>query len=183
MDWKIILKKLERAKNWDVAIEFMEQVVKDNPEDVEVYIFIQYLLMNLLVEEFYDDSKHDYYALLTKKYFDEGYAKFYNNAEYLYYTAKTAVMSEWYFDIEREDYEKMFEKALQFDPNNLLYQDCYYINLDTSIVENKQAVTAYAKKFTSKDSPIKQILVSKGAIGEYILEIMTCHWKETISGA
>lgn len=86
MTWQKILRKLEQNKEWDNAIEFMQNVVKENPDNVDVYLRINYLLMNLLVEEDYDRTKHDYYAALLKKYFDESYAKFFLNPEYLYYT-------------------------------------------------------------------------------------------------
>ena len=76
MNWKEKLRRLEKTKQWDRAIEFMETVIRKNPDDVDAYIYMNYLLMNLLVEEKHDESKHDYYEFLAKKYFDESYAKF-----------------------------------------------------------------------------------------------------------
>jgi len=147
---------------------------------LDAYIFINYLLMNLLVEENHDESKHDYYELLTKKYFDESYEKFSDNAEYLFFTATTAVFSEWFFDIDVEDYEKMFKDAIRLDPENPLYKSTEYRSLDIGIPKNKKIATSYAKKVLGKNSFIKKTLDSKGAVGEYIWMLLSSHWKEMV---
>lgn len=54
----------------------MIDCVNKNPESLAAYLSVCYLLMNLLVEEDYENSKHDYYAKLLKHYFDESYFKF-----------------------------------------------------------------------------------------------------------
>ena len=84
----------EQQKEWDTAIQYMESVIDQHPNDMDAYLSINYLLMNLLVEEDYNSEKHDYYAALLKKYFDISYAKFSDNPEYLYYSARIAAMSE-----------------------------------------------------------------------------------------
>jgi len=48
MEWKEHLRTLERAKEWDLAIVLMEDIIKQNPNDMDAYIFMNYLLMNLL---------------------------------------------------------------------------------------------------------------------------------------
>ena len=50
MEWKESLRKLERNKQWDEAIEFMQEVIAQNQDDMDAYIAINYLLMNLIVE-------------------------------------------------------------------------------------------------------------------------------------
>lgn len=179
MNWKEHLRILERLKEWDMAIEFMQDVIKKNPDDMDAYIFMNYLLMNLLVEEYHDETKHDYYEALTKKYFDESYAKFSNNPEYLFFTGITAVMSEWYFGIDVKDYEDMLEKAMLLNPNNLLYKRTYYLNLDERIYENQKNMIAYAEIVLQENSPIKEILKKKGALGEYLLELMV-NWSKKV---
>ena len=179
MDWKNQLRYLEQKKDWDAAISFMQKVIDENPNDMSAYININYLLMNLLVEEDYNETKHDYYAALLKHYFTESYTKFAENAEYLFFTSRTAFMSEWYFGIELEDAEKMYQKALALEPENLLYQWAYYGSLDRSVSQNIQIILSYARMILEENSPIKKVLESKGAIGEYLLKIMTA-WSERI---
>ena len=173
MSWKEKLGTLERQKEWDAAIELMINTINHDPGDMDAYIYMNFLLMNLLVEEEYDDNKHNYYKTLAKKYFDESYAKFSNHAEYLFFTATTAVMSEWFFGIDVKDYEEMFQKAMLLEPNNLLYQRIYYMDLDKTIPSNKKGAMEYAKKVLAKDSPIQKALKIKGAVGAYLLELMT----------
>lgn len=55
--------------------------------------------MNLLVDEDYEFAKIDYYSGLLKRYFHESYVKFSQEPEYLFYTAITASMSEWFMGI------------------------------------------------------------------------------------
>ena len=173
MEWKIQLRKLEKAKQWDKAITFMQEVIRQNPDDVNVYLFMEYLLMNLLVEEDYNRSKRNFYWELAIEYFEEGCAKFSDNAEFLYYTGRMAYMSEWYFDIELEDADAMIEKAICLDPDNPVYQWDYYCFLDKSISENRKKIKKYAQMVLVEDSPVKEILHTKGSLGEYILDMMT----------
>ncbi len=60
MEWKIQLCKLEKAKQWDKAITFMQKVITQKPDDIDAYLFMEYLLMNLLVEEDYDRSQENH---------------------------------------------------------------------------------------------------------------------------
>lgn len=172
MHWTKQLIALEQNKQWDEAIQFMESHLSNNPNDMDAYIAMNYLLMNLLVEEDYDETKTDYYEILIKHYFQESYAQFSHNPEYLYYTGRTAVMSEWYFAIEQADYTIMLKQALNLDPDNMIYQWTYYGSLARKNSED-ETVIAYAKNILDANSPIQKTLQSKGAIGEYLLDMMT----------
>lgn len=172
MNWKSELRRLEQKKDWNSAISFMEKFILDNPNDMNAYIAMNYLLMNLLVEEDHDESRHYYYENLLKHYFKESYAKFSQNAEYLFYTARTAYMSEWYFDMTLEQVREMDFKALSLDPNNILYRWVYIVLLDEKNLYNKTILIDYATIVLDEKSPIKKALESKGAIGEYIFGIM-----------
>jgi hypothetical protein len=180
--WKERLKSLEEAKQWDFAIDFMQKVIKENPDDIDAYMFMNFLLMDLLVEEEHDKSKNDYYETLAKWYFDESYAKFSDNPEFLYITAKTAGISEWYFGIDVKDYEAMIQKAQRLDPNNLVYKESYYWNLRDKNPRDPELI-AYAHLILSEDSPLKKQLQSKGSVGEYLLGIKENWCKEVLYNA
>ncbi len=170
MAWKERLRILEKSQQWDKAIAFMKGIIQKNPNDVDAYIFMNYLLMNILAEEEYDLSKDKEYATLLKWYFDESYAKFSDNPEYLYFTAKTAVMGEWFFGITVKDYEKMFKRAQEIELANPLYQEIYYLNLSSNDPYNQELIN-FVRLALNKDSPMKKQLKDKGAIGEYILRM------------
>lgn len=107
MYWREQLKQFEYRKDWESAIKLIQVVIDDTPNDMDGYLSVNYLLMDILVNEAYDNSKHDYYADLLKRYFLESYCKFSNNSEYLFYIGFIASMSEWYFDIKMEDVESV----------------------------------------------------------------------------
>jgi len=171
MNWQEKLKQFEKNKSWDLAIEFMQKVITENPNSLDAYLSMNYLLMNLLVEENYDQAKQTYYEKLTKKYFDESYGKFSNNAEYLFYMGIVAHMSEWYFGIEIEEAKQMLKKAALLDSSNILYTWGYYAYLDMSNDANNIKAQIYAKEILNNSHLITQIN-SKGTIGQYILEMI-----------
>lgn len=173
MTWKEVLRQLEYKQDWDTAIEYMQHVIQENSNDMDVYIYMDYLLMNLLVEEDYNVSKHDYYASLAKHYFDESFAKYSEDAEYLFYTALTAVMSEWYWGIEVEDYGRMFEKAIQLDPDNLIYRRDRIISLNHKDPANYKELKEYYELVLDANSDLNKTLKSKGAVGAYLLGMLT----------
>jgi hypothetical protein len=168
MNWKKYLRILELDKQWDQAIEFMQDVIRDNPDDMDAYIYMNFLLMNLLGLEDYEFSKHDHYASLLKRYFNESYIKFSNNAEYLFCTATTAVFSEWYMGLTVDDYEKMFAKAMELEPENLLYKKTYYLHLDKFVSSQQAEKLAYAKLALQENSPLIKEWGSRGALGAYL---------------
>lgn len=173
--WKKQLAQFEHNRQWDEAIEFMRKVIAQYPDNLDAYLSINYLIMNLLVEEDdYDQSKHYYYAALLKRYFDESYTKFSENPEYLFFIGKIAVMSEWYFGIEQEEIKQLLDKALILDPNNILYQWTYYMFLDKKDPKSKELRKAYANSIIKNES-IKKLLLSKGSLGKYILELLV-YW-------
>lgn len=180
MNWKDKLRKYENNKKWKLAIELIQNVINEEPNNLDAYLSAIYLLMNILVEEDYDIKQHDYYAGLIKKYFIESYSKFSFNSEYLFYIGKIAYMAEWYFDIEIEDAQKMMKEASNLDPTNLLYKWAYYVDLDMRILNNKKNMILYAKQVLSEPT-LKKELKSKGALGKYLLDMLEYWSKEAVS--
>lgn len=181
MYWKEHLRKLELNKQWDQAIEFMQMIIEANPDDMDSYIYMNFLLMNLLVEESHNENKHGNYVKLLKKYFKDSYAKFSNNAEYLFCTGVTAVMSEWYMGITAEDYERMLLRAIELDPINLLYKKTYYINLDEHIFNQKIEILNYANLIINNDPVLAKEWAARGALGEYLKDCQL-GWAKYILG-
>jgi hypothetical protein len=194
MNWKEQVSILEKNEDFDVAIFFMEKVIKENPDNVDAYIFILFRLMYTIVEhgcyfsnislsevrgvkKQYYDAKEDHYELLAKKYFQECIEKFSDNAEFLYYVGFTAAMSEWYFGISMDDYRAMLDRAMLLEPNNLIYQHTYYIRLDEGIESNRQEAQDYARIILQNNSSIKEPLTQKGAVGEHWLHLAT-NWSK-----
>lgn len=169
MNWKEKLKILDQKKEWDAAIEFMEHVIEQNPDDMDVYIALNYFFMNLITEEDYSNSKFHDYTNLARHYFDESYERFSENAEYLFFSAATMAIADWYMDIGMDRVHEMFKRALSLEPNNLLYQ-WGVAGIGLKYPDNIKAGNVCAKKVL-ENSSIVAFLKSKGAMGEYLLTI------------
>ncbi|HAR72097.1 MAG TPA: hypothetical protein DCR77_01620 [Flavobacteriaceae bacterium] len=176
MNWKEQLLKFEQSKDWKSAIALMQETINQNSSNVDAYLSMNYLLMNLLVEEQYDPNDHDYYAWLLKKYFIESYAKFSDNPEYLFYIGRIACISEWYFDIEIEEAQSMMKRASELKSDNMLYKWAYYSDLDMRVASNKEKMILYAKQALSEPKVEKE-LRSKGALGKYIWDSLE-YWNK-----
>lgn len=179
MNWKVYLSESEQKKDWKSAIALMQETINQNSNSIDAYLSMNYLLMNLLVEEQYDPNDHDYYAGLLKKYFTESYAKFSDNPEYLFYIGQIACISEWYFDIEIEEAQSMMKRASELNPDNMLYKWAHYSDLDMREASNKEKMILYAKEALSEPK-VKEELKSKGALGNYLLSSLEYWNKEEV---
>lgn len=177
MNWKKHLLKFEQSKNWKSAISLLQETISKNSHDVDAYLSINYLLMNLLVEERYNPNDHNYYAGLLKLYFIESYAKFFNNPKYLFYIGQIACISEWYYDIEIEEAHSMMKKALELEPDNILYKWANFNNLDMRESQNKEKMILFARQALSEPK-VKEELNTIGALGKYLLNSLEYWSKE-----
>ena len=169
MNWKIKLKELENEKNWTDAIALLQSVILKNPNNLDAYLFINYLLMNILVEEEYDSSKFEYYCELIKSYFKLSYENFFDNPEYLFWTGFTATMSEWFFEIEIEKAELMLLQAYRKEPDNILYIMGFLLQNEMTKIED---IYDFDKQFISKYPVLPEFLQNKGALGEYLYSLI-----------
>ena len=77
MNWKKKLHELEQTRSWMEAIEFMKKTIDEHPDSMDAYLFMNYLLANLISEEHDWDLKNEdtwnYVVDLLIKYLDESY--------------------------------------------------------------------------------------------------------------
>lgn len=173
MNWKKNLIELEHHKDYKLAVELIQKVIKDNPDDVEAYIRAIYLLHNILVEEDYSELEHDFLASLLRSYFDISYLKFSNNAEYSFFIGKILYIAEWYFGVD-DDFKLTEEKqayqmqkmAYEIERDNVLYEWAYRLSLGEKLASH------LAEQILSQNKSKLEWLKSKGFPGEYILEAL-----------
>lgn len=170
MNWKKQLISFEQSKDYKSAIKHIQNVVKNNPNDVEAHIRMLYLLHNILVEEDYTGIDHDFLASLLKSFFDISYEKFAKNAEYLFFIGKILYIAEWYFGLD-DDFKpteekqafQMQKKAHDMERGNVLYEWAYRFSLGDVLA------TYLANQILSHDNVTLKWLKSKGFPGKYIL--------------
>lgn len=177
MNWKEQLGKFEKLFgfhkriNWEPAIVLTQKTIVDDPNNVEAYIRLIYLLHNILVEEEYPKSEKDRLAELLKKYFNESNEKFCENSEYLFFIGKVLYIAEWYFGID-DDLKpveeklafKMQKKAFVKEPENVLFEWAYSFSLDNKLAGY------LAEQILLYEKAKVEWLKSKGFPGECILE-------------
>lgn len=172
MNWKAQFADYEKffgvhaEIDWKPAVAFAQKVIDNNPEDIEAYIRVIYLLHNILVEEDYPETEHDHMANLLKQYFNKSYKKFSENAEYLFFIGKILHIAEWYFGLaDNKLAVELQKKATEKEPGNLLYEWTYRFSCPGDIEEGYLA----HQLITHEKDKIRW-LKSKGYPGEYILE-------------
>lgn len=183
MDWKKQLHDLEQAKDWDAAIAFMEKFIHAHPDNMEAYLFLNYLLANMISEEqgwgIGDENRRNYIVDLLVKYIDESYEKFSNNPDYLFYTAVICGYADWYLSWylrdENKDYKAMFAKAIALEPDNLFYRQIYLQHISGSTPDKEERDIKFAKKVLAQDPSIKKIFDEKGALGEFVWGDLICN--------
>lgn len=182
MHWKEKVGILEKNDDFDVAIFFMQEVVKDNPNEVDAYIFILFRLMYCIIEnschfanvsktpvndikkEYYS-NKEEHYHDLYLEYFAQGIARFSENAAFLFYGAHTAAMagmlSSEYVGGDEMLINTMMEKAAFIDPHNLVYQWQFYpFFCEVGLQDTK--LLSYVHSVLNQDSSIWRELHGKG---------------------
>jgi hypothetical protein len=172
MNWKEKLSEIEshfghfERRDWKPAIELANDLVKNFPNEEEVYIRTIYLIHNILVEEKYPHEEHDKMANLLKKHFDESYMRFSDNAEYLFFIGKILHIAEWYFGLNNTNLAtELQKKAMDMEPENLLYEWAYRLSCCDDLIAGY-----LAHQLINNEKDKTNWLKNKGFPGAYILE-------------
>ena len=175
MNWEKQLIEIEKdfgfhkKMDWKPAINLVNKLLAEYPDDVELNIRVIYILHNILVEEEYPDEEQNRMIDLLQKWFNKSQKKFSENAEYLFFMGKILHIAEWYFGLESNKLALEFQKrAMEKEPGNLLYEWAYRLSCQGDIVEGylSHQIIVYDK---DKISWLKR----KGFPGKYVLEHLT----------
>ncbi len=180
MVWKETLEQYETQKKWLEAIQLLELTIKKEPDWVEAYVRIMYLLHRVLMEQNHNNLSLGQYGELTynscsfllKHYFKMSYAKFFDHAEYLFFMGQRIQHAEKHFG-ENQDSNlalNMQEKAFEKEPSNILYQWAYLLNfLPFKKVKEAHRLTRYLYGDATKEVIW---LKSKGYPGKCVLDTL-----------
>lgn len=198
MDWRQQVAILEHEGNFDIAIFLLEKVVKNNPDDVDAYIFLLFRLREMWLEggvywcnvskdplrdikkEYYA-SKRDSYMTAAEKHFAESYVRFSKNPEYLYYAAHILGHIAWYFGASDERQADLEHQAIRMRYNTVLNMVDYYKELYYKEPNNVDVIK-YATDIIN-DPSIQEQLATKGAAGEYMVGRYVTWAKEVLKNA
>ncbi len=178
MNWKEQIFNYEKEfgfhkkKDWNPGIRLVNKFLDQYPDDVEINIRSLYFFHNILVEEEYPKGDHEYLSNLLKKYFNQSYAIFSNNPEYLFFMGNILHIAEWYFGLNNESNSleenlafEMQKRAFEIEPKNLLYEWSY-----TFTKNEKKRAFVLSDKILHSDPYYVNWLRTKGFPGKYIIE-------------
>lgn len=175
IDKKLIT--LEKANNWAATVDFLEKNLTEVSQNLNASIVAIYFMMNLLVECNPEDQGIDSDKLmnLLKSCFNQSFQTFKENPEYLFFVGITACMSEWYLGMQDiHEAKNMLKKALEMDPENLLYNwgyNAYHSYRDINSDKKEIKANHFSESILNQES-IKDYLYSKGELGIYIYTII-----------
>lgn len=172
MNWKEQLSEIEKdfgfhkKKDWKPAIDLVNKLLSEYPDNVELNIRGIYILHNILVEEEYSNEEQDILIYLLPKWFNQSRVKFSENAEYLFFIGEILHIAEWYFGLEDTELALEFhKKAMEKEPGNVLYEWAYRFSYPEDVIADylaNQIITNGKDKISW--------LETRGFPGEYILE-------------
>lgn len=177
MNWKEQVAKLDLEGNFDITIFLLEKVIEENPTDIDAYIILLHRFMDSFLEnscywanskdplrqikqEYCEDKIWHGYTQRAQKCFDESYARFSDNSEYLYYTSRLLLHAYDFMclNIEENLLISMYEKAKASGYNSLIEQG----------YPKKENDVEWATRILN-DPSIQKQLATKGAAAEYVI--------------
>jgi hypothetical protein len=172
MSWKDRLDDLVQKRRWKELGTFVADALNQNRASDDIAIEAIYLLLNvLLYGEWESQEEAGEIERTLRELFTKSYAKFHNNAQYLFFVGYFIALAEWAFG--QEDLKlshAMLKKAAELEPGNLLYKWGYRFSSGDPT----------AGQLTEKlylNSEVIASLASKGDAGKYIAEAIESVFK------
>ena len=160
---------IEQSDNWLGAISLLRNQEISN---VNVTVRGLFVIAYFLVEGQYNSSEYKYMTENLQDFYNKAKIKFTNNSQFLFFSAITIYLGEWYFNLEIDIAEQMLEKAKNLEPNNILYEWGYiaYINQNSNV--NTKLKLELSEKLLYKTTESLILLQEFGSIGSYIKGIL-----------
>ncbi|GHT18555.1 hypothetical protein FACS189429_5250 [Bacteroidia bacterium] len=159
--------------SWASFIKYVQELMTEYSNEVEVNVRVIYALHNILVEEETLDCEQIQISSLLKQYFQESYDKFQENAEYLFFIGKILYVAEWYFGIDDDTKSikdriafHMQKKTIEKEPDNILYQWAYFLSLN----EREKTFLLSKEILCGNNQNYLIWLKNKGFAGNYIID-------------
>jgi tetratricopeptide (TPR) repeat protein len=169
MTWTDILAEYEKSKKWQEGLALLEGQIQKEPNNCEAYVRIIYLIHNLLVDEDYEKYGFDHYYLssLLLKYYKESFPKCKEDVEYIFFLGNVMHIAEWYFDEKDNTFAiQLQKKAMDMEPDNLLFKFCYELSISNDMEELKTLATEIYNQSKYLDWSSKKGYPGRYAIGK-----------------
>ena len=160
---------IEESENWLGAISLLHIQEENN---LNVTIRGIFVIAYFLVEGQYNSSEYLYMTENLQDIYKKAKIKFQDNCQFMFFSAITIYLGEWYFNLEIEIAEQMLAAAKNLEPNNILYEWGYiaYINRNCNV--NKELKLKLSEQLLFKDPASISLLKELGLMGRYIIGIL-----------
>jgi len=163
------LMNIEQERNINKAIQYLEE---DKNKNLNTYLRVIFLLLDFLVDSQYTQEEHNFISLKIKDLFEEAKTKYFNESEFLFFSGMMIYIAEWYFGIKTlDDAKTMLNKAMQCEPNNIVYKWGYYCIPDQRPEINTEIKFSISKQILESETLI-QWIKNRGLLGDYLIGII-----------
>lgn len=169
--WKNELRRKINGKQWIDAIEFMKEIIYNNPESEDAYLNMIYLLEHVALETNAEESLQEQCMKALPGIYRESLHKFSGSASFLFYLGYITVWCCWIYGISDEDAMRMVDKAYEMEPSNKLYRFSIYQRLQGDYSE----IQKYAIDILNDRESISTI-EALGPVGDYRIDCLK-GWK------
>lgn len=167
---------IEQQRDLNKAIQYLKE---NDEKNLDTYLRVIFMLLDFLVDGQYTEDKHDFISLEIKKIFEEAKSKYSDKSEFLFFSGIMIYIAEWYFGTETlDEATTMLKKAMDSEPENILYKWGYYSITDQRAEINTETKFFLSKEILEKDSLLKWI-ENKGLLGEYLKGIIEGTYETT----
>ena len=178
MNWREQVAQLEHEGNFDIAVFLLEKIIQEHPDEMDAYIILLHRFTDSILEnpcywsnvsadplkkikeEYYDDKIEHDYRERAQHCFDESYARFSDNPEYLYYASRLLLHAYDFMCMK-------VKESLLISMETKARASGYNSFIEQSSPKNEHDAE-WAKRILN-DPSIQEQLATKGAAAEYVI--------------
>lgn len=178
MNWREQVAQVEHEGNFDIAVFLLEKVIQEDLDEMDAYIILLHRFMDSILENpcYWSNTSKDPLRKIKEEYcegkiehdyreraqhcFDESYARFSDNPEYLYYASRLLLHAYDFMGLNVKEslLLSMYEKAKASGYNSLVEQG----------YPQKEYDVEWARRILN-DPSIQGQLATKGAAAKYVI--------------
>ena len=164
-NWKEDLKNSEDNFDWISSVDIYKSVISSNlsvKEILELNVRLMFVITYCILECNCSNDDYIYGKNVVHLIYKESYEKFKNNSDYLFCLSVITRLNEDMFEMDLEQPDVFFKKAIELEPNIDLY--LYWS------VRFGEKIT-FDKKYLYSEF-IKDWKKQKGLLGKYVVDYL-----------
>ena len=184
MNWKEEILQHERhtnpKKGWKRAIELLQHVIEEQPDDRDAYLRILYWLQRYIAEiaEQTPAGKSSYSAKLVR-YFEAAYPRFSEDEDYLYFMGMIYYFQARYLKSEPVEAKNWLIRSMKDTPHYLFQLSLVYVLNTDPLHSYKDRQGLCVEVFELNRGYLDELAPEiHGQLGQDIREMLEGHYEE-----